>query len=139
VLHNWHFICGNAANYSSSQIVIIINMRERKGKHHTLYLNIYVYTYIFCCCWSELYLLGYNAIYSPSKIIWCFGGTCHQRLRMSQVRYLHEAGRKQSLLHAWRRQHVPLKCLLTFRLLHCVTSQKIELFITTAARNSNPM
>jgi hypothetical protein len=37
----------------------------------------------------------------------------------------------------WR-QHVPPKCWLTFNGLHGVITQKIELFITTAARTSDP-
>jgi hypothetical protein len=37
-----------------------------------------------------------------------------------------------------RRRHVPPKRRLTFNGLHCVISQKIELFLTTAVRTSNP-
>jgi hypothetical protein len=37
----------------------------------------------------------------------------------------------------WR-QYVPPKRLLTFNGLHCVISQKTELFITTGVRTSNP-
>jgi hypothetical protein len=37
----------------------------------------------------------------------------------------------------WRRYILP-KCRLAFNGLHCVISQKIELFITTDVRTSNP-
>jgi hypothetical protein len=47
--------------------------------------------------------------------------------RISKARSQHEARSKQSL-------HVPPKYWLTFN----VISQKVELFITTAVRTSNP-
>jgi hypothetical protein len=48
-------------------------------------------------------------------------------------------GKCRHLLRPWRwRRHFPPKCRLTFNWLHGVISQKIELFITTAVRTSNP-
>jgi hypothetical protein len=39
----------------------------------------------------------------------------------------------------WRgRRHVPPKCLLPFKGLHAVISQKTEFLITTAVKASNP-
>jgi hypothetical protein len=43
------------------------------------------------------------------------------------------------VLQPWRwKQHVPLKCQLTFYGLHGTVSQKIEFFITTGMRTCNP-
>jgi hypothetical protein len=51
--------------------------------------------------------------------------------RKSKARNQHEAGSKQSL-------HIPPKYWLIFSGLHSVISEKVELFITTAVRTSNP-
>jgi hypothetical protein len=51
--------------------------------------------------------------------------------RISEARNQHDAGSKQSL-------HIPPKCWLTFNGLQGITSQKVEFFITTAVRTSNP-
>jgi hypothetical protein len=43
------------------------------------------------------------------------------------------------ILQNWRwKQYIPLKCQMTFNGLHSITSQKIELIITTTVRTANP-
>jgi hypothetical protein len=87
---------------------------------------------------------------SPLKLNRRFGGICCLHLqgrRISPARNQHESTWQAELscwfhawlIRAWRwRQHVHPKVQLTFNGLHGVISQKIELFITTAVRTSNP-
>jgi hypothetical protein len=56
-----------------------------------------------------------------------------QGWRISQRRYQHEEGSKES-----RQRQVSLNLQLIFKLLHGVIAQKIRLFITTAVRASDP-
>jgi hypothetical protein len=66
--------------------------------------------------------------YSPLKVNRRFGGTCRLQLqgpRISNARNQREAGSRQS--SDWRQ-----------RRLQGVISQKMELFVTTAVRTSNP-
>jgi hypothetical protein len=70
---------------------------------------------------------------SPLKVIWRFGGTYRRHIqdrRISHTRNQHEAGGNLCSF--------PLKLQLTFNGLHGIMSQKIELFITTAVRTSDP-
>jgi hypothetical protein len=83
---------------------------------------------------------------SPMKVNRSFGGTSRLHLqgrRISQTGNQSES-RWQAELSRWflawhilrpsrSRRNVPPKRLLTFNRLHAVTSQKTELFLTTAA------
>jgi hypothetical protein len=69
-----------------------------------------------------------STLRSPLKVNWCFGGACCLMLFLTWC-----------ILLLWRwRQHVSPKPWSTFRRLHGVVSQKVELFITTAVRTSKP-
>jgi hypothetical protein len=70
--------------------------------------------------------------YDPLKANQCFRGTCSLHLlgqRICQERNQHEVGSKQTL-----KMEVKIDWLLKD---YMITSQKIELFITTALRTSN--
>jgi hypothetical protein len=71
---------------------------------------------------------------SALKVDQPFGRACHPAYQLLSCWFF-----AWLVLLPWRwRWHVPLKCKLTFNRLHLVISQKIELFITTAVRTSNP-
>jgi hypothetical protein len=84
---------------------------------------------------------------SPLKVNRSFGGTWRLHLRgriINQARNQRKTGSKQTFLawlifrpRRWRR-HFPPERALTFNGLCGVISQKIEMFITTAVRTSNP-
>jgi hypothetical protein len=80
---------------------------------------------------------------SPLKVNWCFGGTCHLYLhgqrKASSACYLVHAGFVLGLFfNPEAGGDMFLWNWLTFNRLHGVISQKIELFITTSVRTSNP-
>jgi hypothetical protein len=79
---------------------------------------------------------------SPLKVNRRFGGTCRlhfQGRRISRARNQCESRWQAELLLPFRwKLYVPLKRRLTFNGLHGVISQKIEPFITTGVRTSNP-
>jgi hypothetical protein len=81
---------------------------------------------------------------TPLKVNRRFGGTFRLQLEVGE-QAMQETSMKQVvsitllIIRPWRwRWHVPPKRPLTFNGLHGVISQKMELFITTAVRTSNP-
>jgi hypothetical protein len=81
---------------------------------------------------------------SPLKVNRRFRETCLLHLqgrRISRARKQREAGSKKSWFLAWLIlrcwQHVSPKRRLAFNGLHCVISQKIELFVIAAVRTSS--
>jgi hypothetical protein len=75
---------------------------------------------------------------SPLKGNQRFGGACRLHLQglINQEIIQHETCSNQS---PWRRRrHISLKNTLTFNRLHGIMSQKIEFFITTGVRTTNP-
>jgi hypothetical protein len=82
---------------------------------------------------------------SPSEVSWCFGGTCclcfqdqiASRACLLAVCFMLVFCLTYSSSWRWRK-HVPRKHQLTFNGLHCVISQKTEVFIATAMWTSNP-
>jgi hypothetical protein len=81
---------------------------------------------------------------SPLSVNWRFGGTYRLHLQDRKNKLGKKLVWKQVasrslffLLWRWRR-YVPPKRRLTLNGLHCVISQKMVLFITTAVTTSNP-
>jgi hypothetical protein len=82
---------------------------------------------------TEVFCFRYKTPYSPLEVNWRFGGA--RRFQNCACCLLHA----WHILRPWRlRRYVPSKRLLTFSGLHCIMSQEIEFFITTAVRASNP-
>jgi hypothetical protein len=76
---------------------------------------------------------------SPLKVNRHFGGTCRLHLQQTSCYLLSRWFLARLILRPWRwRRHIPPKCRLTFNGLYGIISQKLELFITTAVRTSNP-
>jgi hypothetical protein len=71
---------------------------------------------------------------SPLKVNSCISGTCRRALHATCFLFL-----VLFIILPWRRRHVPPKLQLTSDRPHGVTSQKIELFITTAVRTWSPI
>jgi hypothetical protein len=77
---------------------------------------------------------------SPLKISWPIGGTCRlhpQGPRISQARNQSETASR--VIAAWRwGRYVSANFRLTFKWIHGLIPQKIEVLISTAVRNSKP-
>jgi hypothetical protein len=81
-------------------------------------------------------------MYTLLKVNRRLAGTCRLHLqgrRISRERKKRESRWQVVYYLTWRwRRHVPPKHRLTSKALHGVISQRIELFISTATRTSNP-